>query len=160
MENSDYGWVYVEKGHYFLAPTQTKPKEFSKRIYGVSSAFIDIYNQAKQAEEESLSEIAGMGYRKALEFLIKDYLCDGITDEAYKDKILKKNLSACIHDDVMNPNVKLVAEKAVWLGNDEVHYIRKHLDKDISDLKQLIEVTVNWIEMELITKEAASIPKL
>ena len=33
-------------------------------------------------------------------------------------------------------NIKNVAKRAVWLGNDETHYIRKWEDKDLSFLKK------------------------
>ena len=36
--------------------------------------FLTIYNQSLSAEDNNLDQIAGIGYRKALEFLIKDYL--------------------------------------------------------------------------------------
>jgi hypothetical protein len=47
-----------------------------------------------------------------------------------------------------------VAKRAAWLGNDETHYIRKWEDKDLDDLKKLIKLTVLWIEMEQMTKDA------
>ena len=47
-------------------------------------------------------------------------------------------------------------KRAVWLGNDETHYVRKWEDKDISDLKRLIKLTVNWIENNLLTQDYMS----
>lgn len=41
---------------------------------------------------------------------------------------------------------------AVWLGNDETHYYRRWEDKDINDLKLLIKLTANWIEIKELTK--------
>jgi hypothetical protein len=46
-----------------------------------------------------------------------------------------------------------MAKRAAWLGNDETHYVRKWEDHDLEDLKSLIKVTGNWIEMEAITKK-------
>ena len=48
--------------------------------------------------------------------------------------------------------VKQVAARAVWLGNDETHYLRKWEGKDLQDLKKLIALTVHWIEMEELTE--------
>ncbi len=93
--------------------------------------------------------VAGPGYRKALEFLIKDYLCLAQPEDA--EKIKKAQLGPCIADYVTNENVKAMAARAVWLGNDETHYTRKWEDKDLEDLKKLIQLTVHWIEMELMT---------
>ncbi|MGH9690457.1 MAG: hypothetical protein ACRD4C_05105 [Candidatus Acidiferrales bacterium] len=52
---------------------------------------------------------------------------------------------------VKNEKVKAIAARAVWLGNDETHYTRKWEDKDLEDLKNLIQLTVHWIEMEKMT---------
>lgn len=49
---------------------------------------------------------------------------------------------------VSDPRIQLVAEKALWLGNDETHYLRKWVNHDLDDLLVLIELTVKWIEIE------------
>jgi hypothetical protein len=129
-----------------------KNKEFSEIINSISPQFSAIYNQAYYAEQTHLDQICGVGYRKALEFLIKDYLMSKETNDEIKEKIKNKFLNNCIQDDVQNENIKNVAKRAVWLGNDETHYIRKWVDKDVSHLKQLIELTVRWIENEVETE--------
>jgi len=43
-----------------------------------------------------------------------------------------------------------MAERAVWLGNDEAHYIRKWEDKDLADLKKLMEIVIHFIDMEIL----------
>ncbi len=53
---------------------------------------------------------------------------------------------------VDNENIKQRAKRAVWLGNDETHYVRTWIDKDIKDLKLLIKLTVGWIEHAIITE--------
>jgi hypothetical protein len=45
-----------------------------------------------------------------------------------------------------------VAKRAVWIGNDETHYIKKWNNKDLTDLKILIDLTLHWIEMESLTE--------
>ena len=52
----------------------------------------------------------------------------------------------CIKEYVDNDNIKKVAERAAWLGNDETHYVRKWEEKDVQDLKGLIRLTIWWIE--------------
>ena len=49
-------------------------------------------------------------------------------------------------------NIKNVATRAVWLGNDETHYIRVWEDKDLPFLKKLIDLTIHWIEAKELTK--------
>lgn len=125
-------------------------KDFTDNISNISPAFIEIYNQAYSAEQQNLTEICGVGYRKALEFLIKDYII--LNNPEDKDKVEKKMLGPCIKDYVNDDRIKGVAKRAVWLGNDETHYIRKWEGKNLQDLKKLIDLTVHWIEMESLTK--------
>lgn len=132
--------------------SRPKNKEFSEIINFISPQFVSIYNQAYFAEQTNLDQICGVGYRKALEFLIKDYLISKEKDEKVKENIKKKFLSNCIQDDVQEKNIKEVAKRAVWLGNDETHYVRIWENKDVSNLKQLIELTVRWIENEIETE--------
>lgn len=125
-------------------------QNFNDSITGLSEAFTTIYNESFFAEQEGLLEICGVGYRKALEFLIKDYLIK--KEEENRELIEKKFLSKCIEDYIDDNRIKKVAKRAVWLGNDETHYVRKWEGKNLNDLKKLIELTVHWIEMELLTE--------
>lgn len=130
---------------------------FSPLLTEISSDFVEIYNQAYQAEIYSLSHIAGMGYRKALEFLIKDYAIHFNPTEA--ETIKEQALAQCIKTYIDNPKIKTLAERSAWLGNDEVHYVRKHPDFDINDLKRFIDTCVDYIEMELNLEQCNSIQK-
>ncbi len=48
---------------------------------------------------------------------------------------------------------------ATWLGNDETHYVRKWENKELSDLKKLVELTVYWVASDILTRELeASMP--
>ena len=134
-------------------PYEFIPHEFSEIIKLVSSDFVLIYNQAYAAEQTGLTVICGAGYRKALEFLIKDYLISNITEDAEKEKIKKEFLGNVIEKRVKHAQLKAVAKRAAWLGNDEAHYERKWQDKDISDLKDLIDLTIRWIEADKLTEK-------
>ena len=140
-----------------IAPSKFENQEFAECIQKISPSFVKIYNQASEAEHYNLDEISGIGYRKALEFLIKDFL---ITHE-HKDesKVVSTALGCCIDTMIENPQLKTVASRATWLGNDQTHYEQKYTDNDITDLKRLIKLSVNWIEMIYLTDEAESIEK-
>lgn len=140
---------------YFLSPTTYIPKKFEDRIEERFSNFCTIYNQALQAETEELSEIAGIGYRKSLEFLIKDYCIYHNAKET--EKIKNMSLSQVIDNYIEAPKIKSNAKAATWLGNDETHYVRKYEDKDIKDLKNFINATVSYINYDLISDEAEEI---
>jgi hypothetical protein len=116
----------------------------------ISPDFVAVYGQAEQAEKYGLTLVCGPGYRKALEFLIKDYIIRSHPDKA--DEIKKLLLGKCISDYVSNDRVRQVAERAAWLGNDETHYLRKWGAKDLQDLKGLVALTMHWIEMEELTE--------
>ena len=142
--------------HIFYLLTETAPTTpvkavFSDSISAVSPNFEEIYNQAIAAEAAGLDQITGIGLRKALEFLIKDF---AITQRpADTEAIQRCQLAQCINNYVADTNVKTCAARATWLGNDETHYIRKWVDKDINDLKTLIKLTVNWIDNVLLTEQ-------
>lgn len=120
---------------------------FSKEIEESFPEFVRIYNQSYAAEAYKLSDIAGIGYRKAVEFLVKDFLINYCGKE--REKIEKKFLDSCIKDYIDNPKIKDCAERAVWLGNDEAHYKRKWEEKDVNDLKVIINMLVNFIGIEI-----------
>lgn len=133
-----------------MQPINPVNEEFQSEVNEVSPNFVEIYNQAYQAEQIELNLISGIGYRKSLEFLVKDYLIFLKPEE--EDKILNEQLTPCINM-LDNQNIKEIARRASWLGNDEAHYLRKWEDKDVTDLKKLIEVTVYFIAMDIAGKK-------
>jgi hypothetical protein len=129
------------------SPFKFKEEQFEQAVQEISPNFVLIYNQAKQAEERNLDQICGLGYRKALEFLIKDYLTSKYPSDEEK---IKNNhrFDSVIEQYVTDDKVKFFARRASWLGNDHAHYTRKWEDKDTSDLKRLIKTSLYWISAE------------
>lgn len=146
--------------HYFgtqdyLAPTTPKLISFDKSIENLSNSFVQIFNEANSAETYHLNNISGIGYRKALEFLIKDYCVYKYPD---KEKTIKSSfLSKVITDYIDSSKIRNLAKASTWLGNDETHYVRKFEDKDINDLKKFISATVAFITYDLVSDEAESL---
>lgn len=138
----------------YSEPNRFAKQEFDQKISDLSSQFVKIYNQALAAESFELDEIAGLGYRKALEFLIKDFAIHEHPDE--EESIKVKPLAQCIRSYISNENITTLAERSAWIGNDEAHYIRKQEDRDVSDMKAFIQAIVYFIGMILITEDAAS----
>lgn len=132
--------------------TGVRYRTFHTIISALSPSFVKIYNQAYAAQQLDLNEICGTGYRKALEFLIKDYIISNLSDEKQVELIQRKPLMQCIENDVQEDRIKLVAKRATWLGNDETHYVRKWEDKDIHEMISIIDLTIHWIESEIATK--------
>lgn len=119
-------------------------EKFPESITSISSQFESIYNQSKIAEDNGLNLIAGPGYRKALEFLVKDYL---IRTDPENEKVIKKEQLGIAIKRITEKRIEACASRAAWLGNDETHYVRKWEDKDLQDLKNLIKMVVDWIDL-------------
>ncbi len=134
-----------------LLPFTPVPPSHPADVNTLSPQFVEIFRQAGVAEGFGLSEIAGVGYRKSLEFLVKDYCID--VEPANKEKIKAKQLGQVISDHIPDDNIKGCARRATWLGNDETHYVRRWTDKDITDLKALISLTESWINTHLLTSK-------
>lgn len=137
-----------------LAPYKHRTLNFPIEIKELSSNFAEIYSQAFSAEKYGLDQIAGVGYRKALEFLIKDFCISKHPDK--ETQIKETYLYTCINTYLSDSNIKECAKRATWLGNDETHYVRKWEDKDITNLKNMIQLTVAWISHSLLTEKYIS----
>jgi hypothetical protein len=137
-------------------PQRFNPAEIHhpETVKKLSPRSVLTYQQAYEAQKTDLSEIAGMGYRKALEILIKDYL---VFLEPEKEEAIKgMELMNCIANKVTDPNLKICAERAAWLGNDHSHYLAKFTDHNISHLIELIRLAENWIDSSLRTAHFAT----
>jgi hypothetical protein len=137
---------------YYPAPSCENLTMFDKGIQELSPEFIEIYHQSEKAESNGFNKICGMGYRKALEFLIKDYAI--FLHASNAAKIKEMPLSQCIKQFVDNQDIQSLAMASAWIGNDETHYVRQHEDRDSQDLKTFIEVLTRFISMNLILKDA------
>jgi hypothetical protein len=148
----------VDAQFHSVGPTTPTSPPLPDLVAELSPGFAEVYKQAAAAEAFELADIAGCGYRRALEFLVKDYSISMHPSKA--EAIKKKFLGAVISDDIDNPTIQKCARRATWLGNDETHYIRKWETKDINDLKSLIALTAGWISAHLLTsKYEADMPE-
>ena len=125
------------------------PKEVNLKF----PEFHIIYSQAIQAESYGLDQIAGVGYRKALEFLIKQYCIHTFPE---KEENIKKET---LNNTIMNrldtfPKLQKLAQAATWIGNDETHFVRKHEDKDITSMKKFIKSAATFISADLDADDA------
>ena len=146
---------YTANSIIYSEPNTYTKYAFDAKIVALSPQFDKIYNQALAAETSGLDEIAGLGYRKALEFLIKDYAIHENPTDA--EAIKTKPLAQCIRSYIDNSHIETLAERSAWIGNDEAHYIRKQEDRDVTDMKSFIQAIVYFIGMILITEDAATI---
>lgn len=127
--------------------------EFSDGISKLSPNFVKIYNQAAHAETLDLNLICGMGYRKAIEYLVKDFCVS--KSPADKDKILGENLASSVNR-LDNPGLHDLAKACKDLGNDETHVIVKY-DEGLPELKNYISGLISYIELDLLVQHAHQI---
>ena len=157
---TEYGRV-VERTYrsnlLYCGPSQHEKRDFQKSLAEVSPRFVDIYNQASAAENYGLNEICGIGYRKSLEFLVKDYLIHKEPDQ--RETIESMELGNCIANKITDEDLKTVASRCAWIGNDETHYYRRFEEYDVGTLKQLLEATIYWVSMKLTTEMADEIER-
>lgn len=135
-----------EDAYLGVLPNSKFKASFPDIIKAISPDFVKIYNQAYMAEQSELTEICGMGYRKALEFLVKDYAIYKNPDDS--NKISSMSLAQCINDYIQPSMVKNLAKASAWIGNDETHYQRKHPEVSFKELKAYIDALVSFINME------------
>lgn len=134
-----------------IFPKQATQISFSNNINNLSPMFISLYNQAAQAEAKiEINGLAGIGYRKALEFLIKDYLIK--LKHQDKDTVTKMDLGNCVNK--LEGQIKTIAKASIWIGNDETHYFRKNPEYDIEDLKLFINTLIHFIEIDFAVNSA------
>jgi hypothetical protein len=115
----------------------------------IPSNSIKIYLQSLEAENFGLDELAGMGYRKSIEYLVKDWAIQNKPDE--KEKIEKSWFGSVIKD-YYDGDLKEILERATWLGNDQAYYNRLFEEFDISVLKELIDLIM--VELDRQFKKA------
>ena len=134
-----------------VGPAEPKEAAFDEVITSLSPSFVRIFNQALAAESMNLDQLTGIALRKALEFLVKDFAIK--ESPADSKAILQMPLAKCIDTYISDASVKECAKRASWLGNDETHYLRKWEDRDVSDLKILIQLTENGIKNVLLARK-------
>lgn len=123
-------------------------------ITDIYPKFAEIYYQALQAQAENLNHIAGMGFRKSVEYLVKFYLIGKHPE--LENQILSESLAASIKR-IEFPNIQILAKACAWLGNDYVHLVIKHPEYDIEAMKMFIKALAATIQTEIFTNAAISL---
>lgn len=147
---------YYEKKNSLYAfvtcrPTEPAVPKFPEFVMKFSESYCDIYTECHKAEVFGLKQVSGTGYRRALEFLIKDYLISRRPDD--RAEIENCPLGSCIETYVNDAHVKDVARRASWLGNEGTHYNQRWVEQDLRELKSVLQLVLRWIETEHLTEE-------
>lgn len=148
---NDYGNIYPRNLHHY----KEQPSEFPKEISNLSPQGVKTYTQSLQAEADGYDTLVGIGLRKSLEFIIKDFLIQKFPEKA--DEIKKKMLGPVIIEYIDDQILQKLAQATSWIGNDETHYVRRHTDKDLQDLKKFLNATIRYIEYQLTILDAQNL---
>ena len=138
--------------HIQVIPSLPSDIPISEDVELVSPIGKQIYVQALKAEHEQLDHIAGIGYRKALEFFVKDFSI--ITNPDDEEKIIKMPLKQVIEEYINDEDLKTFALASTYIGNDEGHFYRKNPDKDLTHLKKYLHGFIYYMEKHLTLFDA------
>lgn len=136
-------------------PHSTPDLNIDEQIRKISPRFYDIYRQCLIAKNEGLSDLYGMGFRKALEQLVTDFAINKHLAE--KDKILAMSLHNRIENYFRDSDAKTALMACKWLGNNETHYENCNTKEDVVLFEGLIEDTLYYIHRELREEKARDI---
>lgn len=148
----------VHKSSETIPVIKEKLENISQELQDEFPDFFEIYLQSEIAEKENLNQIAGMGYRKALEFLVTDYLLKYPVVDVTEDWL--KNPHTTLGNKISKiPNTRMqtLAKATSFLGNDETHYTRRHPEHDIESMKAFIRVLLSEIENEIEYEKAEAL---
>lgn len=122
--------------------------DLPKEINETFPDFKSIYDQSLEAESMGLDQIAGIGFRKSLEFLIKSYaIC---RDPDSQSQIEKETLNNTIDNRYGDfPRIQNLAKLAAWIGNDETHFVKKHTEIDFTNMKKFLNAAALFIAADI-----------
>lgn len=144
----EIGTYKYEQTFSAIYPSGKFKHKFPQEIENISSKFIEIYQQAMTAKNQGLNELVGIGLRKAIEFLIYDYIKNVLALEPAKT--LENRIKQI---NVQNVNVHSTLVR--WVGNDNTHVEIKHPEFSIAEMIKSIDLVVYYLFAEYKSKEIA-----
>lgn len=132
-----------EKLDYIEVLPRQAGKELPECLAVISPRFIEVHKEAEGAESFGFTDLAAMGYRKALEILVKDFAISelGKTEE----EVAAKKLEVAIGLYLQQEELVKTADVVRILGNDHTHYKEKYPDFDFTLLKHYYEIFLKLI---------------
>lgn len=126
--------------HLYPSPTGV---QVLVELQKLSPRFVKLYKGARLADEKGFDELAGAGYRNALEVLIKDYAIQIL--HRPEEEVAKKSLSNAIKSYLDHHRLFNAADVVRLLGNDFTHYERKYDQAGLSELRDYLQLFMNRI---------------
>lgn len=141
-------YIKQSSDKYKLVDTWPKTlQNINFEIKDISPTFVRLYEESICAYDSELKQIAGLGLRKSLEILLKDFLI-------YKNNDSSKNIKAyslleCVNKFDINHNIVDVSVVEKCSKREESYHISFE-DKDIVKIKTLINTISNSIRNQLL----------
>lgn len=117
-------------------------------LLDVSPKFINAYSQALRCELRGDIELAAVGFRHAIECLIKDFAINELG--ASREEVVKKSLCNAISAYLDEHDLVATADVVRILGNDYAHYERKYPECDFQQLKRYVEIFAHLVETKVL----------
>ena len=92
--------------------------------------------------------MAAIGYRHALECLVKDYAIIELKKD--REEVVKKTLAEAIGEYLGEKELVATADVVRILGNDYAHYERKYPEHDFALLKNYMRIFIGLIETKFM----------
>lgn len=133
-----------------ILPSVHKIPQLPESLSKISPRFVSLYQQSFDAEQNSYYELAGSGYRNAIEVLIKDFAIQEL--KIPEKEVCKKSLFQAIESYLPSINASISADVMRVLGNDYTHYERKYENVDFQVLKRYMQIFINSIDCEYLIR--------
>ena len=124
-------------------PHIVKLSDMDDVVYSVSPKFYDVYQQCLTAKANGLYDLYGMGFRKAVEYLVTDFAIKMRPEE--NDKIRDMSLHNRIMRYISDDDVRKTLLACKLLGNNEVHYDNSNTSDDMILFEKLIGDVIRYI---------------
>lgn len=115
-------------------------------LASMSPRFVELHTQAEKAELSGLLDIAAMGYRAAIEVLVKDFA--KVELNIPEGEVEQKKLAAAISTYLKEESLINTADVVRILGNDYAHYKRSFPEHDFTILKHYYDIFVRLVTVQ------------
>lgn len=158
IHNSENPDNFIYEPIYTYPEQITNIPDAAKDLEIISPDFVKIYSQAMAAKNEGLDSVVGPALRKAIEFLVKDYLF--MTGKLTEDQLQTTPLRTCIKDHLNDNDTLLsVADASALIGNDEVHWRKDLISYDLEDMITFSEIAIHIMSSKAAVLKAKKVQR-
>lgn len=128
-------------------PTAAAVDDVDPILADCSPRFAELYQQANACYARGYIDLAGMGFRAALECLVKDFAIK--YKNIPKTKAADKHLDKAISEYLGDIPLRNAADVVRMLGNDYSHFKRKYENYDIETLLDYMNTLCSLLIMHI-----------